>query len=113
MVTMPLETLASRVASSQLHALGCPELVAKSKEDYVKIASRLGTDKELCGLRTDFKLNLFLYFSLNQTRAKVWKARTTSTLFDVLQYCSDFENLLHRIWRRYEDGLLTILKVIF
>jgi hypothetical protein len=49
MVTMPLETLASRVASSQLHALGCPELVAKSKEDYVKIASRLGTDKELCG----------------------------------------------------------------
>jgi protein O-GlcNAc transferase len=42
-----VETLASRVASSQLHALGCPELVAKSREDYVRIAVRLGNDKEL------------------------------------------------------------------
>ncbi|PIO74291.1 tetratricopeptide repeat protein [Teladorsagia circumcincta] len=45
MVTMPLETLASRVASSQLYALGVPELVASSKEDYVNIAVKLGTDK--------------------------------------------------------------------
>lgn len=40
------ETLASRVASSQLHCLGCPELVAKSREDYVRIAVKLGTDIE-------------------------------------------------------------------
>jgi protein O-GlcNAc transferase len=46
MVTLPLETLASRVASSQLYALGCPELVAKDKDDYVNIATRLGTDRE-------------------------------------------------------------------
>jgi len=89
MVTMPLETLASRVASSQLYALGCPELVAKDRTDYVNIASRLGTDREF----------------LIQIRAKVWKARTTSTLFDVKQYCIDFENLLHKIWKRYEDQL--------
>ncbi|CAK5116305.1 unnamed protein product [Meloidogyne enterolobii] len=89
MVTMPLETLASRVASSQLHALGCPELVARDRDDYIRIATRLGNDREF----------------LNQTRAKVWKARTTSTLFDVKQYCTDFENLLYRIWKRYEDGL--------
>jgi protein O-GlcNAc transferase len=41
------ETLASRVASSQLVALGCPELIAKSRDDYVKIAVRLGNDPEL------------------------------------------------------------------
>ena len=47
MVTLPGESLASRVASSQLMALGCPELIAKDKADYEKIAIRLGTDKEL------------------------------------------------------------------
>lgn len=40
------ETLASRVASSQLHTLGCPELVAKDSEDYQRIAIKLGTDKD-------------------------------------------------------------------
>ncbi|KAI6172414.1 Protein O-GlcNAc transferase [Aphelenchoides besseyi] len=88
MVTLPLETLASRVAASQLHALGCPELVAKDQEDYVRIAVNLGTDQE----------------HLATTRAKVWKARTTSTLFDVRQYCSDFEDLYYKIWKRYEQG---------
>ncbi|VDL65591.1 unnamed protein product [Nippostrongylus brasiliensis] len=88
MVTMPLETLASRVASSQLYALGVPELVAESREDYVNIAVKLGTDKNY----------------LSTIRAKVWKARTTSTLFNVKQYCSDMETLLHIMWRRYEEG---------
>ena len=46
MVTLPGETLASRVASSQLNALGCPELIAKDKADYERIAIKLGTDKE-------------------------------------------------------------------
>jgi predicted O-linked N-acetylglucosamine transferase (SPINDLY family) len=40
------ETLASRVASSQLHTLGCPELVARTRDDYVNIAAHLGNDKE-------------------------------------------------------------------
>jgi protein O-GlcNAc transferase len=40
------ETLASRVASSQLHTLGCPELVAKTREEYIKIASRLGIEPQ-------------------------------------------------------------------
>ena len=40
------ETLASRVASSQLQCLGCPELVANSREDYIRIAVQLGTDVE-------------------------------------------------------------------
>ena len=45
MVTLPLETLASRVASSQLVTLGCPELVARDRDDYVRIAAKLGADR--------------------------------------------------------------------
>ncbi|PAV88559.1 hypothetical protein WR25_21848 [Diploscapter pachys] len=89
MITMPLETLASRVASSQLYALGVPELVARSREDYINIAVKLGTDNNF----------------LSMMRAKVWKARTTSTLFNVKQYCSDMETLLHLMWKRFEEGL--------
>ena len=43
-LTLPLETLASRVAGSQLHALGFPELVASSPEDYVEKAVHLGNN---------------------------------------------------------------------
>ncbi|CAD6213147.1 GSCOCG00003937001-RA-CDS [Cotesia congregata] len=46
-VTLPGETLASRVAASQLHTLGCPELVARTRQEYQDIAVRLGTDREL------------------------------------------------------------------
>jgi protein O-GlcNAc transferase len=46
MVTLPGETLASRVASSQLCTLGLSELVATSREDYENIAVRLGNDME-------------------------------------------------------------------
>lgn len=46
MVTLPLETLASRVAASQLTALGVPELVAKSRQQYEDVAIRLGNDSK-------------------------------------------------------------------
>lgn len=57
-VTLPLETLASRVAASQLHTLGCPELVANSQEDYVRIASKLGNNREyLQAIRAKVRVN--------------------------------------------------------
>ena len=46
MVSQPLTTLASRVAASQLYALGCPELVANTAKQYLEIAVRLGNDRE-------------------------------------------------------------------
>jgi hypothetical protein len=36
MISFPGDTLASRVASSLLNVLGCPELIADSYQDYVK-----------------------------------------------------------------------------
>lgn len=41
-LTLPLKTLASRVAASQLHALGFKELVANSREEYEEKAVWLG-----------------------------------------------------------------------
>ena len=43
-LTLPLETLASRVAASQLYAMGFPELVASSRQDYEDIAIKLGNN---------------------------------------------------------------------
>lgn len=41
------ETLASRVAASQLQTMGCPELIAATRQEYEEIAVRLGTDSML------------------------------------------------------------------
>lgn len=87
-VTVPGETLASRVAASQLHCLGTPELIANSYEDYEDIAVRLGTDRQY----------------LKTIRAKVWQARTSSHLFDVKYYVNNLENLFIRMWKKYDMG---------
>jgi len=88
MVTLPKETLASRVASSQLATLGCPELIAKDAASYEDIAVQLGTDKQY----------------LSKMRAKVWHQRTASPLFNVRHYASDLEKLLMKMWKKYEGG---------
>jgi protein O-GlcNAc transferase len=88
MVTLPGETLASRVASSQLVTLGCPELVAKDRADYEKIAIRLGRDDEY----------------LRGMRAKVWQGRTESPLFDCETYTEDIEKLFKIMWEKFARG---------
>lgn len=88
MVTLAGETLASRVASSQLTCLGVPELIAHSRQEYEDIAVRLGTDKDY----------------LKAIRAKVWAARTESPLFNVKTYATNLEKLFYRMWERYQRG---------
>nr|XP_021193047.2 UDP-N-acetylglucosamine--peptide N-acetylglucosaminyltransferase 110 kDa subunit [Helicoverpa armigera] len=87
-VTLPGETLASRVAASQLQALGCSELIAKTRRQYEEIAVKLGTNR-----------NYRRYI-----RAKVSKARLESTLFDCKHYAGGLEALFEKMWQRYEDG---------
>ncbi|XP_012279363.1 UDP-N-acetylglucosamine--peptide N-acetylglucosaminyltransferase 110 kDa subunit isoform X1 [Orussus abietinus] len=87
-VTLPGETLASRVAASQLNTLGCPELVARTRQEYQEIAIRLGTDREY----------------LKATRAKVWKARSDSPLFNCKMYAMGMEMLYQKMWERYARG---------
>ncbi|XP_076248740.1 O-linked N-acetylglucosamine (GlcNAc) transferase sxc isoform X2 [Calliopsis andreniformis] len=87
-VTLPGETLASRVAASQLNTLGCPELVAQTRQEYQDIAIRLGTDREY----------------LKATKAKVWKARSESPLFNCKLYAMGMEKLYKKMWERYSRG---------
>uniref|UniRef100_A0A7N5KAL4 O-GlcNAc transferase C-terminal domain-containing protein n=1 Tax=Ailuropoda melanoleuca TaxID=9646 RepID=A0A7N5KAL4_AILME len=88
MVTMPGETLASRVAASQLTCLGCPELIAKSRQEYEDIAVKLGTDLEY----------------LKKIRGKVWKQRISSPLFNTKQYTVELERLYLQMWEHCAAG---------
>jgi len=88
-ITLPLDTLASRVAASQLTALGCPELIADSRSNYEEIAVKLGLDKA--------------YYE--KLRTKVWKNRFTSPLFNTRQYTHCQGNLFFKMWKRREQNL--------
>ncbi|XP_071846759.1 UDP-N-acetylglucosamine--peptide N-acetylglucosaminyltransferase 110 kDa subunit-like isoform X1 [Apostichopus japonicus] len=88
MVTLPGETLASRVAASQLQTMGCPELIANTRQEYEEISVRLGTDPQ-------FRQHI---------RAKVWDRRTNSVLFQIPQYSADLEILFRKIWAKHEKG---------
>lgn len=88
MVTLPGETLASRVASSQLCTLELDELVAKSREDYENIAVKLGNDR-------DYRRAI---------RTKVWEGRLSSPLFDVRVYAKDLEDLVYKMWEKFRKG---------
>uniref|UniRef100_A0A672L243 UDP-N-acetylglucosamine--peptide N-acetylglucosaminyltransferase 110 kDa subunit n=1 Tax=Sinocyclocheilus grahami TaxID=75366 RepID=A0A672L243_SINGR len=89
MVTMPEKnhslTLASRVAASQLTCLGCPELIAQSRQEYEDVAVKLGTDMEF----------------LKKVRSRVWKQRICSPLFNTKLYTMDLERLYLQMWERY------------
>jgi protein O-GlcNAc transferase len=85
MVTHPLDTLASRVAASQLMALGSPELIASNMSDYENIGVRLGLDREY----------------LKSMRAKVFKSRLTSPLFNTKLYTCHLEKLYFKMWHSY------------
>lgn len=91
LISLPLETLASRVGASLLRTLGCPELVAENYEDYENIAVRLGNDP--------------IY--LKSVRAKVWSRRLTSPLFNTALYTQHLERLFVQMWERYTKNLPT------
>uniref|UniRef100_A0A336MKK1 protein O-GlcNAc transferase n=1 Tax=Culicoides sonorensis TaxID=179676 RepID=A0A336MKK1_CULSO len=87
-ITLPGETLASRVAASQLATLNCPELIANSRQEYQNIAIKLGTEPEY----------------LKAIRAKVWKAREETPLFDCKAYAEGLEKLYTKMWQRFSSG---------
>merc|ERR1719334_598420 len=88
MVTLPGETLASRVASSQLCTLDLEELVAKSREQYVEIAVKLGTQLDY----------------LKTIRSRVWENRIKSPLFNCKTYAKDLEDLFYKMWEKFRKG---------
>jgi protein O-GlcNAc transferase len=79
------ETLASRIAGSQLHAIGLPELVTESFTDYEALALELATQPTL----------------LKSYRHRLAANRHTHPLFDMPAYARDFEDAMERVWRDY------------
>jgi len=71
-----------------LATLGCPELIARTRQEYQDIAVRLGTDREY----------------LKAMRAKVWKARAECPLFDCKQYAQGMETLFTKMWDKHAKG---------
>lgn len=68
--------------------LGCPELIARTQQEYEEISIRLGNDREF----------------LKAVRAKVWKARSDSPLFDCQQYARGLEKLYRIMYDRWLCG---------
>ena len=71
------ETFAGRVAASQLSALGMPELIVHTQDEYFAKALELATQPQL----------------LKEIRAKQWSNRLSTPLFNTKQYVKDLEGL--------------------
>jgi len=76
------ETMASRVAGSQLHAIGLPELVSASLEQYEALALALAQDPQ----------------RLHSYRARLAANRLSHPLFDMARFTRNFEDLLLTAW---------------
>jgi protein O-GlcNAc transferase len=74
---------AGRVAASLLHAVGLPELIAPTPEDYEAMAVTLAKDPE----------------QLATLRARLAANRTTAPLFDTQHFAHDIETIYERLAR--------------
>jgi predicted O-linked N-acetylglucosamine transferase (SPINDLY family) len=89
-VTFPAETFASRVAGSLLHAVGLPELIATSQEDYFDIALDISSDPK----------------KLATVKAKLSAGRMNAPLFNVVAYTRALEGLFETMWSRRQKNVL-------
>jgi predicted O-linked N-acetylglucosamine transferase (SPINDLY family) len=87
-VTCVGDTFASRVAGSLLHAIGLPELVTTSEEDYLAVALALATEPG----------------RLDACKAKLKRNRLTTPLFDVAAYALALQDLYETMWVRRRTG---------
>jgi predicted O-linked N-acetylglucosamine transferase (SPINDLY family) len=81
-------TFAGRVGASLLHAIGLPELVTRSIEDYEALAlSLVRTPSLLATMKTKLALN-----------------RTTHPLFDTNRFRRHIEAAYTTMWARHQRG---------
>lgn len=78
----------ARVAGSLLHAIGLPELIANSLEEYEQIALNLAVSR--------------LY--LSAIKEKITANKATQPLFDTGKFCRDLEAAYIAVWRQYQLG---------
>jgi predicted O-linked N-acetylglucosamine transferase (SPINDLY family) len=87
-LTLRGTTFAGRVAASLLHAIGLPELVTETLEDYEAQAYRIATQPEVLG----------------ELRRKLVANRATHPLFDTPRFARHIENAFRRMWDIWTAG---------
>jgi protein O-GlcNAc transferase len=88
LLTCAGDAFAARMAGSLLHAVGLPELVSFSAEQYEAQAAELALDTP----------------RLQALRQRLAESRTRSPLFDTDRFRRHFEAALTEMWRRHEAG---------
>jgi predicted O-linked N-acetylglucosamine transferase (SPINDLY family) len=87
-LTLSGETFPSRVAGSLLQAVGLPDLITRSLEEYHLLALRLARDGALLGrLRSRLEVN-----------------RRTSRLFSAEPFARNLEKAYSTMWEIYASG---------
>jgi predicted O-linked N-acetylglucosamine transferase (SPINDLY family) len=81
-------TFAGRVAASLLTAVGLPELVTRSLDEYERLALRIVRD-------ADWR---------NRLKSKLAENRTTYPLFDTQRMARHIEAAYEEMWRRHRAG---------
>ena len=81
-------TFAGRVAASLLYAIGMPELVTNSAQEYEELASKLAQDRDL----------------LHSLRSKLQQNRLTHPLFDTDRFRRNIEKAYTTMWETSQRG---------
>jgi predicted O-linked N-acetylglucosamine transferase (SPINDLY family) len=84
-ITLSGETTVSRVSASLLKAIGLPELIATSADEYISIVKSLGGDLE----------------RLETLRAGLRQRMLDSPLLDGPQFTKNLESAYRNIWREW------------
>jgi protein O-GlcNAc transferase len=87
-LTLAVEKMVSRLGASIANAIGIPEMVVKSLEEYEELAVKLAKDTD----------------KLWSIRKKIDANRMSCPLFDTNGWIKDFEQGLTKLWKRYEKG---------
>ena len=89
-LTLMGNSFATRVAASLLNAIGLPELVTKSQEEYESLAIALGNNPE----------------KLASLKQKLANNRLTTPLFDTPQFTNNLEQTYVQMYERYQADQL-------
>lgn len=83
------DTFAARVSASLLTAIGLPDMIVRSPQQYRDLALRLAGDRD----------------ALAKVRSRLAANRLTTPLFDSRQFARHLELGYEAMWRRCVDGL--------
>jgi predicted O-linked N-acetylglucosamine transferase (SPINDLY family) len=86
-ITCAGDTLVSRIAGSQLAAIGLAELITTTAEDYEALALELATRPAM----------------LASYRARLGENRRDAPLFDMRAYARDFEEAMEAVWAEHAE----------